>query len=289
MNDNGISVAEIRKMPRILNVNSTTIRNRHDILTECGCSSVNIFYLTKFLRLSKNTETKLKEMKVIGSTENLQQRFANCLSVKMLPCNESDSLQAVRMHYLRLFFEQNGIMTASEFASKITKCHVARFRSFQWIKVVVRMLIDEFHIPESEIKEMLILLQADPENLRKFLAIQPIAGVDILTIIRQTPTLRSQRCESVQNTLAQLEESGIGDEAIRRCFRVLALESETVRSRMSELEARKEIGSMKFHPNTMQLVVNKEKVVSRLDHLNELNIKCFSINKLVGVEKYFRR
>lgn len=264
----GITVDDIRKQPSILCSNETVLRNRHEILVECGCFTTNAFFLNKYTTMSRESEAALKKIEIIDSNINLQQRLADCLSVELHPCNADLSLTAVRMHCLRLFYLQNDFMTGDEFDAAIRQYPYARYKSYRTIKAITELLIEQFRIPKDKIKDNFNALQADPDNVRKLLTIKPIGGVNMADILQQTPCLLLASYDGVLTTLAHLKKFGISEEAIANCFRVLAMDPKIVGSRLSEFKLRKELQPMNSHPFVLKLIVHKFKAHSRLEHFD---------------------
>lgn len=285
----GITIDDIRKQPNILCSKEPVLRNRHEILAECGCSTVSVFLLSKYTTISSEPEMALRRMGIIDNDINLQQRLADYLNVKLHPCDVDVSLTEVRMHFLRLFYSQNSYMTANEFDDVIKRHPYAKYKSYRWIKEIIKILIEQFHTPKEKIKDNFHVLHADPDNLRKLLSIEPIGGVSMVEILQRTPCLKLASYESVQSTLAQLKKFGISEESITKCFQVLAMDSKIVQMRLAELKSRKKLQIMDFHPSVLKLIMQNFKAHSRLDYLNELEKKCFSINSLTGAPVQFQR
>lgn len=286
-----ISFADIQKQPTILGINKAALCNRHEILMECGCSSANSFFLNRYSRLSYEPEISLKKIGMIDNDINLQQQLADHLNIALSPCKKSESLTTVRMHILRLFFMQNNFMTAKEFNNAIVQYQQVPHKSYRLVREIMEILIEQYHIPNDKIKDYFIALLADPRNLQKFLQIEPIGGLNIVEIFHRVPTLMLKSYEGVRSTIDVLKRFGIGEDAIANCFLILTMNSKILRSRLSAMKSRKEFEVMDFHPNVLNLIVHKFKVDSRLDHLNELEKKCFSLSVLTGnlenFEKYF--
>lgn len=286
----GITVNDIRKHPNILCSKGPVLRNRHEIFTECGSSTGYLcYYLEKYSMISNQPEMWLNKTGLIGSEINLQQRLADYLDVQLHPCEDGASLTAIRMHFLRLFCLQNNLMTATDFDEAFRKHPSARHKSYRWIKQIVKIMIDQLRIPTDQLKDNFHVLQADPDNLQKLLTLQPIGGVPMSQILLETPTLLSTSYNEVVRTLAQLKTFGIGDESIKKCFRILAIDWTIVRSRFKEMRSRKELDAMDFHPFFLKLIVDNAKAQSRLDHLHEQDKKCFSIGNLTGNRDQFVR
>lgn len=287
----GITIDDIRKQPNILCSKEPVLRNRHEILLECGCPTVSVFLLNKYNTISSQPEMALKRMGIIDNDINLQQRLADYLNlnVKLDPCNEDVSLTDVRMHFLRLFYSQNSYMTANEFDDVIKGHPYAKYKSYRWIKDIMKILIEQLHIPKEKIKHKFHVLQADPDNLQKLLSIKPIGGVTMVQILQRTPCLKLASYEDVQSTLTELKKFGISEESITKCSQVLAMDLKIVQSRLAELKSRKKLQIMDFHPSILKLIMQNFKAHSRLDYLNELEKKCFSISSLTGAPVQFHR
>lgn len=282
-----VPLTDIRMQPTILGIKKANLCNRHEILMECGGSAANSFFLYRYSQLSYESEISLKKMGIIDNDINLQQQLADRLNVELRPCKESESLTAVRMHILRLFYEQNYYMTAKEFDDEIVKHPQVKHNSYRLVQEILKILTDQYHIPNDKIKNYSTALLADPRNLEKFLQIESIGGVNIADIFHRLPTLMLASYERVRSTIDKLKSLGISEESIANCFRILTMDSKIVHSRLSAMKSRKELEAIAFHPNVLNLILHKFRADSRLDHLNELDKKCFSLSVLYCEQKHF--
>ncbi len=153
----------------------------------------------------------------------------------------------------------------------------------------MNILTDDFNIPAHEIKDNFSMFQADPDNLKQLLAMKSIGGVNMTKILRQTPTLMLTPSETVKYTLAQLKKLDFGEDSIMKCSSALALDWKTMRRRLSEFKSSKELLAMNFHPSVLRLVVKTFQGQSRVNHLNELDRKCYNMSTLTGALNHFEK
>lgn len=253
----GITVNDIRNQPKILCTEDVVLRNRYEVFMECGCSYVNSFTLKEYSMLANQSESYFKVMGIIDKKLNLQQKLADMLDVTLRPCNENGTLTKIRMHILQLFYTQNNFMSAEEFHDLITRYPKIRHHPYRSTKETTEFLVDELELPKEKLKSNFYLLMYDSKSMGK--------------------------------TLSQLTKLGITKQAIAKYPTVLTVDAETVPDRVEDLYSRKEFKAMEFHPLILKLMLNRSKAHDRLDYLNQLDKKCFSIGILTGPIGNFRR
>lgn len=284
----GITVDDIRKQPTILLSKEFVLRNRHKVFLECGCSYVNAFILNKYLILTNHTEDTLKMMGIIENEINLQQRLADILNVTLHhPCKIDVPLKRIREHILRMFYEQNKLMTAEEFDEAIEHYPNVGHIPYRSIKEMTELLVDQIQMPKETFKDNLFVFHSDPDNVRKLLTMKPIGGVEMKDILRTMPTLMLTSYKNVNKTMSLIKKFGITEKSITKCFRVLKVDSQIVEEQLEDLSSRKELQAMTFHPDYLKLTLNTLRTQARLDYLNQIDKKCVSVHVLTTSPKIF--
>lgn len=116
--------------------------------------------------------------------------------------------------------------------------------------------------------------------------------LDIREILLRRPKILMSNCSSIQKILQHFKDFEIPDSAIIRCLEVLTLGPDTVHKRLTDLHKVSEFKVLCTHPRILRLVHYQTKAQTRLDYLNQLKVKCFSLHVLSSssdtFEKYAR-
>ncbi|XP_037048122.1 transcription termination factor 5, mitochondrial [Bradysia coprophila] len=288
----GTPIENIREQPEILCSDRITLKNRHEVLSECGCSNVNIGSLQHYNQIVRQTEASLKSLGIIDNNINLQERLASRLKVQLRPCKEDANLTAVRLHFLQLFFVDNGLMTPKEFNKAFRTDHV-RQKSYQSTENILKILTEQLDIPKDKIRDYKQALGADPDTLQKLLTIQLIRGVNTKDFLKQNPSAMVLLPDSVQRTLKELEKVELSDESTTKYTNVLSklmkLDPKDVHRRLKEMETQPHIQAMSFHPKFLKLILHYFKAEYRMKHMETVEKKCFNIDALTRQHSEFRK
>lgn len=85
------------------------------------------------------------------------------------------------------------------------------------------------------------------------------------------------------------QEFNISNESIRKCWDIFTLSSDTVYERLHDLDKIPEFKVLKSHPRILRLVHFQKKVVSRLNYLQDMRVKCASLHILSSTRDQFEK
>lgn len=285
LNEIGITTESIRDQPVILRNRRIILKNRHEILRECGFSTVSISHLHYYNIVVRKSETELKYLGIIDNSINVQERLANRLNVPLDRCKEDADLKTIRLHYLRLFFAENGYLTAKEFDDVRHMVHIKR-NSYESTEKLIKILTDKFDIPKNEIGYYKHGLRTDPDNLDELLKIKIADGsVNTRDFLKQHPAVMVLPADAVRETLNALVEFGVnGESMIRHPFvlvQLLRLDPTVVQQRLKYIEASQHFRTMKYHPMILKLIYKYHKAEQRIKQLEANDRKCFNITSVI--------
>jgi len=149
------------------------------------------------------------------------------------------------------------------------------------VQDTIELLTKEFNFPAERLRKNSFLLYSEADNVRRILREVPtIDSQDIREIGFRRPKILMSTCDSLKQTLQHVHAFGISGDAVHRCLEVLTLGPDTVLERLRDLQEIEEFQVLGTNPRILRLVHYQNKERLRLDHLNQLRVRCASLHIL---------
>ncbi|XP_055850271.1 transcription termination factor 5, mitochondrial [Episyrphus balteatus] len=279
------TIREILDKPMLLYQNTLTIQNRHNVLKECGCETISLNLLFKFVTVMNRDISTLKSQRFlpfdIDIQERLRTRFTDIDVYVPSKYGEEIKLKKLRENILNFYLKQRLDMSEKDLEKLWRVYSRVRHRSFNSIQQMVKILLDDLNFPKERIAKNAFLLYGDPENVYKMLEqIPSIDGQDFRTILFKTPKILMSSAEGLVKSLNHIKSFGIKENAVVKCLEILTLSPDTVLDRLNDLQDIEEFQVLKTNPRILRLVHYQNKARLRLDYLNQLKVRCASLHVL---------
>nr|XP_019560477.2 transcription termination factor 5, mitochondrial [Aedes albopictus] len=288
---------EILQQPTLFTLHLITLENRTTILRECGfVETLNLMALSKYITIVRQKIKALKNNKLIPPDLNVMEQLRKQFEIEVkvnIDFNEEMHLQTLRELFINAYIRER-LQLNDEEINKLWKSYSKiKHKSFGHTQRVVDILEHDLKFSRDKIVRNLYLLHADPENLLRYQEVVPsIAGLDIKEVMLKQPKIAMIPCDSVKQILGYFREFGIGEAGVLKYSTVLTLSPNTVLARMEQLQKTKEFEVLSKHPRITKLIAYQTKAAIRLDYLQQLKVRCASLNVLAShsqnFEKYIR-
>ncbi|XP_065093439.1 transcription termination factor 5, mitochondrial [Ochlerotatus camptorhynchus] len=288
---------EILEQPMLFSLHLITIENRSTILRECGLvESLNLVAISKYITIIRQQIKALKNNKLIPIDLNMMDQLKKQFDTEVNPnINYSDEmhLQTLRELFLNAFLRERLKLTDEEFKKLWKSYSKIKHKSFGHTQRVVDILQHNLKLTREKIVGNLYLLHSDPENLLRYPEVVPtIAGMDIKEVMVKQPKVMMVPCDKLKQLLGHLREFGIDEAGVLKYSTILTLSPNTVLARLEQLKKTKEFEVLSKHPRITKLIAYQTKAAIRLDFLQQLKVRCASLNVLSShsqsFEKYVR-
>ncbi|KAF4520185.1 hypothetical protein B566_EDAN003897, partial [Ephemera danica] len=285
----GMTYADIHKCPNVLGLRATSIINYSELLNECGFTKINTGEIMHAKMIMKKSIYQLKlygylpqSLKVVPHILNQIPDLPTKVAIKiqnMIEAYDENSTsltelhRLVRLHYLRWLFNSD-----AETINRIIETYYRiKNRSICGTVQTVKLLT-EMGFSHELILRNGYLLHGYPSVMQETLQKLPtLAGMPILDVVLKNPRFLLLNTQTFINTQNLLKEFGISDEAISRCIRIFTLSTETIRERIIRTLENPFFGCMRQHPRFLLLVLHSRLVSKRLELLQQMNMKCYSL------------
>lgn len=280
----------------VLLSNEITLRNRLNVLKECGFSNITIRLLYRYLLALNRTTDNLKSRGHIpynlDMVEHLRKLFNDIELVITFDKSTAENLKLkeLRQKLLTCYFTQYLEVSETDI-KKIWKVYeLIKHKSFESIQQMVRLLLNDLNFSKERLVKNAYVLAADYTNVRRIIQeIPSINGQDIHSILYKRPKLLMSPCNSLVSNMQHIKEFGIKEDAIIRCLEVLTLGPNTILERLNDLTKIKEFEVLLSNPRILRLVHYQNKARNRLNYLNQLKVRGFSLHLLSCGESIFER
>ncbi|XP_039441861.1 transcription termination factor 5, mitochondrial [Culex pipiens pallens] len=289
---------EILQQPNLLMVHLITLENRTTILRECGfVESLNLAALSKYITLVRQKVRALKKNLLIPADLDMVEQLRKQFELDVLPVGlkSSDDLhvQPLREQFISEFLRQRLDLSDVELKRLWQSYSKIKHKSFGHTQRVVDILQYDYKFSREKIVGNLYLLHADPENLLRYPTVVPsIGGMDIKELMVKQPKVMMVPCDKVQQLLGVLRSHEIDESGILKYSAILTLAPDTIQARIIQIKKTKEFEVLLKHPRITKLIAYQTKAAIRLDFLQQLKVRCASLNVLAshsqGFEKYVR-
>ncbi|XP_058116402.1 transcription termination factor 5, mitochondrial [Anopheles ziemanni] len=289
-----ISPEEIFEHPNILCNHLVTLENRTTILRECGLvESLNLTALVNYIRLIRKNIDLLKRHRLIPQDLNMYEQFQRqfeCTVEPKVRWDEQTLLQDLRIAFFNAFLAKRLDMTETELAKLWKSYSKIKHKSFGHTQRVVDILQYEYKFSREKLIANLYLLHSDPENLLRLPAEVPaIGGLTMREVAMKHPKVLMVNYESVVKVMAILKELNIPEGELLKCMTVLTLSPLTVADRLERLKNVKEFEVLTKHPRVLKLIQYQTKATIRLEYLQQLKVRCASLDVLSSHSQNFER
>ncbi|CAD6991676.1 transcription termination factor 5, mitochondrial [Ceratitis capitata] len=287
---------DIISKPLVLYQNALTVKNRYEVLDECGFKPVTLLIISKYVTVINKSVSMLKSFRYIPFDTNVLENLCNCLTDIDLSAkdfqtiNDEMLLKYLRECLLNVYLRQTLDMNDDDI-KKLWKVYGrVRHRSFKSVQSVLQMLLRELQFPKERIIKNAFLLHGDAENMRRIIAeIPTIDGQDMRDIVYRRPKILMSSCDGLLKTLEYVKAYGINESAVTRCLEVLTLGSDTVLERLKDMNSIDEFKVLATNPRILRLVHYQNKARVRLEYLNQLKVRCASLHILSGGSEKFAK
>ena len=291
--DSGYNQNDLFKHRQILQNSYLTLRNRTKIYEECGfVTPHNLSLLTKYIIVMNKSVDVLKKNKVIPMDLDLGNRLIKIASPDLSIELKTDiPLKMFRKLVLNEILKFRLELNDSDIA-KMWNCYSRmQHKSFESILEMLDLMENQVGLTKQKIRTNLYLLYGDPNNLKKYLKdFDKIAGMDIKEVLIMRPKIIMCNAESTKLILSYLRKYEIPEMGLINCFELLTLSPNTILDRLMQLKKIKEFDVLITHPRVLRLVHYFNKAKIRLEYLQQIKLKCISLNVLssssLAFEKY---
>uniref|UniRef100_A0AAG5CVM5 Transcription termination factor 5, mitochondrial n=1 Tax=Anopheles atroparvus TaxID=41427 RepID=A0AAG5CVM5_ANOAO len=285
---------EIIEQPKILLNHLVTLENRTTILRECGLvESLNLNTLMNYIKLIRKNVDLLKRHHLIPKDlnmyEQLQRQF-ECTVEPKVRWDDQTLLQDLRISFFNAFLAQRLDMAEADLAKLWKSYSKLKHKSFGHTQRVIDILQYDYQFSRDKLIANLYLLHSDPENLLRFPQEVPtIGGVPLREVASKHPKIMMVNYESVVRVMKILQDLNIPEGELLKCMTVLTLSPQTVAYRLERLKNVKEFEVLTKHPRVLKLIQYQTKATIRLEYLQQLKVRCASLDVLSSHSQNFER
>lgn len=168
--------------------------------------------------------------------------------------------------------------------------HRLKHRSFRSTCETLDLLQNEIGFDKNRIRLHGYLLHSHPKNTRNILnRISSLGGLPIRDVLIKYPKIVLTNVKTILETQKILKEYNIPDEAIRNCYNIFTLSSNSVLSRLQENQEIPEFNALSSNIRVLKLVNHQRKAKVRLDYLHKLNMRNASLHVLSSTNSTFTK
>lgn len=157
-----------------------------------------------------------------------------------------------------------------------------RCKSFRIMSKTFKLLENEIGFSKEDIfKHSYVAANCNPHNIENILSsIQNLGGQDIKVVLKNNPKILLIHFKSILKISQHLQEYRIPNSSISNNFEIFTVDSNKVLEGLKEMESFPEFRAFRTHPRVLDLILKHEQVLTRMDHLKDLNLQCMSLNIL---------
>lgn len=260
------------------------------ILSECGLNNATDIHASYFVDIMCSKVKYLKERGYIPEEVNVTRHLIDeikdvQLSFDPYQFNDNTRLGTIRYFIVSAYInqllemsdEENHLLLRSENA-RILK------RSLADIYECHQILTNEIGITQKKLQANTFLLGADSENIRNFLNMKTIGGIDARYIARKQPILlnRSNIAVNIKAIMKHIRAFGINESQIKRKPNIFLLAPQKVLERLTKISLNEELQVYLKMDRALDMVTSFERILNRLQSLKYLPTrKRITFNALV--------
>ncbi|XP_052863857.1 transcription termination factor 5, mitochondrial [Anopheles cruzii] len=289
-----VTMSEIFEKPKILQCHLITLENRTTILRECGVlEALNLNVVSSSLRLMRNSVARLKQFRLIPADLNMYDQMKRQFDLTVEPQFRWDDQSKVcdmRASFIDEFLFQRLGITETERQKLWTSYSKIKNKSFGHTQRVIDVLQHDYKFSRDRLLANMYLLHADPENLLRFPEhVTSVAGIEFKELALKYPKLVMINHVTFAKTIALLKEHNIPESELLKCLCVLTLSPNTIEQRIERLKSVKEFEVLGKHPRVLKLIHHQKKASIRLEYLQQLKVRCASLDVLSSHSGNFER
>ncbi|KAL1458748.1 hypothetical protein WDU94_008867 [Cyamophila willieti] len=179
-------------------------------------------------------------------------------------------------------------MTRDEAIYNLKKYPNLRARSFKCIRENIDFLIKSFGFTHEKIRKHIFVLYLDKENVTSILKTYPKLGsTDFKYIVHSYPNTIMLPLSNVRGVIECVEKFGYSRDHITKIPMILLLKPSTLEQRLNRLHAEEWFQPYVGLPRALALAFSLPDVEKRRSILQDLNVKCVSMNLLACSKGYF--
>ncbi|XP_052902815.1 transcription termination factor 5, mitochondrial [Anopheles moucheti] len=285
---------EILEQPNVLLNHLITLENRTTILRECGVvEGLTLNAIANYLKLIRRSMGVLKRNHLIPKDldmyEQLKRQF-ECTVEPTLRWDDRTLLQDMRIAFYNEFFKKRLDFGAPEIDKLWKSYSKIKHKSFGHTQRVIDILQYDYHFSRDKLVANMYLLHADPENLLRFPTEVPsIGGMELKEVIAKYPKITMVNHGSVKRVCDILKQLDIPDGEVLKCLAIFTLSPRTIEYRLERLTHVKEFEVLMKHPRVLRLIQYHTKAAIRLEYLQQLKVRCASLDVLSSNSQSFER
>uniref|UniRef100_A0A182SBT7 Uncharacterized protein n=1 Tax=Anopheles maculatus TaxID=74869 RepID=A0A182SBT7_9DIPT len=283
---------EILEQPQVLFNHLITLENRTTILRECGLvEGLTLNAIGNYLKLIRKSILLLKRNHLIPNDLNMYEQLKrqfDCAVEPKLRWDDLTLLQDMRISFFNEFLTKRLDFGAVELEKLWKSYSKIKHKSFGHTQRVIDILQYDYKFSRDKLVANMYLLHADPENLLRFPEEVPtIGGIALKELVVKYPKLMMVNYSSVQQVTGVLKQLDIPDGEVLKNLAIFTLSPKTIQYRLDRLMAVKEFEVLTKHPRVLKLIQYHTKAAIRLDYLQQLKVRCASLDVLSSNSQNF--
>ncbi|XP_049533021.1 transcription termination factor 5, mitochondrial [Anopheles darlingi] len=289
-----VTADEIFQKPQILSYHLVTLENRTTIMRECGLvETLDLNIICNSLRLLRKSIDQLKRHQLIPKDLNMYEQLKRQFEHPIEPrfrWDDQTVLQDMRVPFIDEFLSQRLTLTEAD-REKLWKSYSKiKYKSFGHTQRVLDILQYEYKFSRDKLIANMYLLHADPENLLRYPEQVPaIGGIELKELAVKYPKIVMVNHATVAKTIAILNQHSIPEAELLKCLCILTLAPSTIEKRIERLKSVKEFEVLAKHPRVLKLIQYQTKATIRLEYLQQLKVRCASLDVLSSHSQNFER
>ncbi|XP_035898956.1 transcription termination factor 5, mitochondrial [Anopheles stephensi] len=285
---------EILEQPQVLFNHLITLENRTTILRECGLvEGLTLNAIGNYLKLIRKSIVLLKRNHLIPKDldmyEQLKRQF-ECAVEPKLQWDDRTLLQDMRIRFFNEFLTKRLDFGAAELEKLWKSYSKIKHKSFGHTQRVIDILQYDYKFSRDKLVANMYLLHADPENLLRFpVEVPTIGGIELKELVVRNPKIMMVNHSSVKQVIGILKQLDIPDGEVLKSLALFTLSPKTIEYRLERLMAVKEFEVLTKHPRVLRLIQYHTKAALRLEYLQQLKVRCASLDVLSSNSQNFER
>ncbi|XP_012284844.1 transcription termination factor 5, mitochondrial [Orussus abietinus] len=288
--DRKVSSVKLFDMP------PSTFEIRGLLLKELGVTDIEPLHMYRFAHCMKLPMSSFKKLANIPTSVNVCENLLSYLHKappEVPPLQQPDDNATVMDHYLhciQYYLHWKFDLSESEVQKYFKISTLFRYRSFNHMRAVVDLLIDEFHFSIEDIRKCVFLLGCHPEKLKYMLTeMERLTSIDIRTMFKNYPRVPVLRTEAVPKIFQILKSYDIPDSVIIKHPEVFLIPPSTLDLRLKYVFNSPKLCILRNNPKLLRLIYLYDTVMIRLKYLEHLNMDYTSISLLISSNTTFSR
>ncbi|CAG9854185.1 unnamed protein product [Phyllotreta striolata] len=276
----------------LLSVHPTELEQHYKALEEGGFSNITAHVLAKARTFMRRLIMELKGINLIPYSLNVSENLVSFIEdkniVTRMKTDYSDEILwkdvhlAVLKNYLMLRLDGT-----EEEIEKLLRIHTfVRNKSFRVIQKNIKIAEELGFGARKIIKHGYLLANCPSYTETTLRDLGDLAGMNMRQAMWQYPKLIMTPPRNIIKIYGILKEFDISDEIIRKQPNVFHMSPETVKLRLQEIEKCPDMKILFQHPKFLALVVHHNRAKTRLDFLQQSQLRCATLSILKTNVRY---